>query len=173
MKGIRTEVKYAFFSAVALIAWVVAEHLLGYMTTKMEIGEYTEPLIAIPVWLLLFLGIWEKKSRDLTGHFSFGKGLQTALLISFLYALLQSVWFAFYTHIINPDYATLALVYKEKQLAAEGKEAQQISDELAYTRILFRSASLQFLFFTVSTTVINTIAGAIMSFFLRTKTNNK
>src|SRR5205085_7364836 len=121
------EIKYAVISAIALVIWVTGEHLLGFTTTKMEIGEYTEPIIAIVTFIFLFFGIREKKRKGLNGHLTFMQGLRTVFFISLFYAILQGIWFAFYSHIINPDYSMLSLHFKEKQLAAEGKTPQQIS----------------------------------------------
>src|SRR5205085_6083836 len=118
---------------------------------------------------LLFFGIREKKRKGLNGHLTFMQGLRTVFFISLFYAILQGIWFAFYSHIINPDYSMLSLHFKEKQLAAEGKTPQQISDELAMTKMIFGNALLQFVFFIFSTTIIDTIVGAIMTLFLKTK----
>jgi len=169
MRNLKTEIKYAVLSAIALVIWVIAEHLLGFNTTKMEVGQYTQPIIALATLIFLFFGIREKKNKELNGQLTFMQGLKTAFYISFFYALLQGIWFAIYSGVINPDYATLSLHFKEKQLIAEGKTLQQISDELAMTKMIFGNALLQFGFFIISTTIIDTIVGAIMTLFLRTK----
>jgi hypothetical protein len=162
-----TELKYAGLSAAALVAWVMMEHALGFTTTDMETGEYTEPIIAIGVWVLLFFGIREKRNKALNGTMTFKQGLRAAFLISFFYAILQALWFAIYTNLIHPDYAMLSLEFKTGQLVAEGKTAEQINEELALTKLVFNSGWLQFGLFIISTTVINTLIGGIMSLFLK------
>jgi membrane protease YdiL (CAAX protease family) len=165
---LKTEIKYALLSAIALVIWVSAEHLLGFNTTKMEIGQYTRPIIAIAAFVFLFFGIREKKNKEFNGQLTFMQGLKTAFFISLFYALLQGIWFAIYGQVINPDYAALSLQFKEKQLIAEGK-TPQITDELAMTKMIFGNALLQFAFFIFSTTIVDTVAGAIMTLFLKTK----
>ena len=169
MKNLKTEIKYAILSAITLVIWVTAEHLLGFNTTKMELGQYTRPIIAIAPFIFLFFGIREKKNKELDGQLTFMQGFKTAFFISLFYALLQGMWFAIYSGLINPDYAALSLQFKEKQLITEGKTPQQISDELAMTKMIFGNALSQFTFFIISTTIIDSISGAIMTLFLRTK----
>jgi membrane protease YdiL (CAAX protease family) len=169
MNKLKTELKYASLSAIALIIWVTAEHLLGFNTTKMEIGQYTQPIIAIVVVVILFFGIREKKNKELNGQLKFFEGLKTAFYISLFYALLHGVWFALYSQIINPNYGELSLQFQEKQLVAEGKTPQQITEELGMTKMIFGNIVIQFAFFMISTTIINTIVGAIVTIFLRTK----
>gem|GEM_PF-3211632 len=166
----KTEIKYSFISAIALIIWVTTEHLLGFNTTNMEMGQYTQPIIAIIVLVILFFGIREKRNKILNGHLTFIQGLKTAFFISLFYAILQGVWFALYSNIINPEYAELSMQFKTSQLVAEGKTPQQIADELAMTKKIFDGGFIQFGFFIIVTTLIDTIIGAIMTLFLKTKT---
>lgn len=169
LQNLKTEIKYAAISAIVLIIWVMAEHFLGFNTTKMEIGQYTQPIIAFAVLIFLFLGIKEKKNKILHGQLLFMQGMKTAFYISLFYALLQGIWFAIYSNYINPDYAALTLQFKEKQLIAAGKTPQQIADELSTTKMIFDNGIRQFGFFILSTTIINTLVGAILTLFLRTK----
>jgi hypothetical protein len=169
MHHLRTEIKYAILSTIALVIWVTAEHLLGFNTTKMDIGEYTRPIIGIVSFIFLFLGIKEKKNKELGGHLTFSQGLKTVFYISLFYGLFQGIWFAVYGGVINPGYASLSLQFKERQLIAEGKSPQQIADELALTKMIFGNALLQFAFFIFSTIIVDTIVGTIMTLFLKTK----
>lgn len=171
MNHLKTELKYTTLSAIALIVWVMSEHVLGFNTTRMEIGQYTQPIIALVIFILLFFGIREKKNKELGGQLRFMQGLKTAFYISLFYALCQGLWFALYSQAIHPHYGELSLQFQEKQLIAEGKTAQQISDELAMTKMIFGNAVIQFVFFLLSTTIINTCVGAIMPLFLKTKEN--
>ena len=115
MTNFKTEIKYAGFSAIALMLWVLAEHLLGFNTTRLDIGEYTQPLIFIVVLVFLFFGIREKRDKDLGGQLTFMQGVKTAFLISVFYALLQAIWFAFYSLVINPEYGTLSIHFQESR----------------------------------------------------------
>jgi Protein of unknown function (DUF4199) len=169
MKNLKTEIKYAVFSAIALVLWVLIEHLLGFNTSRMEIGEYTQPIIAIVVLIFLFFGIREKRNKDFGGTLTFLQGLKTAFFISLFYALLQGLWFAVYSKIINPEYATLLFQFQEKQLAAAGKTPEQIVDEMAMAKMIFGNVAVQFVFFILSTTTVNTVVGAIMTLFLKKK----
>lgn len=69
----KIEVKYALISTVALIVWVITEHLLGFNTTKMEVGQYTQPIIAIVVLVILFFGIRENEISSLKENLLFYK----------------------------------------------------------------------------------------------------
>lgn len=166
----KTEIKYSLISAVALIIWVTTEHLLGFNTTKMEIGQYTQPIIAIVVFVILFFGIREKRNKIFSGQLTFIQGLKTAFFISLFYSILQGGWFALYSNVINPEYSTLSLLFKEKQLLAEGKTPEQIASELSMTKKIFDGGINQYGFFIISVTLIDTFIGAIMTFFLKTKT---
>ncbi len=165
----KTEIKYSLVSAAALIIWVATEHLLGFNTTRMEMEQYTQPLIAIIVLVILFFGIREKRDKALNGRLTVIQGLKTAFFISLFYAILQGAWFALYSNVINPEYAELSMQFKTNQLIAEGKTPQQIADELAMSKKIFDGGVMQFGFFILITTVINTIVGFVMTLFLKTK----
>ena len=169
----KTEIKYSFISAVALILWVTVEHLLGFNTTKMEMGQYTQPIIAIIVLAILFFGIREKRNKILNGELTIIQGLKTAFFIALFYAILQGAWFTIYSNIINPEYAELSMQFKTDQLVEEGKTSQQIADELAMTTKIFDGGFIQFGFFIMITTLTNTIVGLIMTLFLKTEQKNK
>jgi hypothetical protein len=168
MNNLKTETKYALLSAAALVVWVMVEHVLGFNTEHMDVGQYTQPIIPFIIWILLFLAIREKKSR-FGGTLTFMQGVRTAFFVSIFYALLQGVWFGIYSNLIHPEYANLTLQFHQAQLAQEGKTPQEIEDELAMSKMIFDGGVRQFGFFIVSTTIVNTAVGAIMSLFLKTR----
>jgi hypothetical protein len=168
----KTEIKYALISVAALIIWVTIEHLLGFNTTKMEIGQYTQPVIAIVAFVILFFGIREKRNKIFNGQLTFIQGLKTAFFISLFYSILQGGWFALYSNVINPDYSRLSLLFQEKQLLAEGKTVEQISSELSMSKKIFDGGLIQFGFFIISVTLFNTFVGLIITLFLRKNPKN-
>jgi hypothetical protein len=168
MKNLRTETKYALLSAATLVVWVMVEHILGFNAEHMDVGQYTQPIIPFIIWVLLFFAIREKKT-GLGGTLTFMQGVRTAFFVSLLYALLQGAWFGIYSNLIHPEYANLSLQFHETQLAQEGKTPQEIQEEMAMSKMIFDGGVRQFGFFIVSTTLINTAVGAIMSLFLKTK----
>lgn len=167
MKSLRIEIKYALISAVVLVIWVMGEHVLGYNSTRMEMGKYTQPIIPLIILVILVLGMRAKKI-SLAG-LTFGQGVKTAFLISLFYAILQGLWFTVYADLINPSYAELSRAFQEKELMAQGKSPEEIADRLAFARTLFDGGWHQFLFFLVTTPVINTIVGIIALMFLKSK----
>jgi hypothetical protein len=165
----KTEIKYALLSAALLVVWVMVEHFLGFNSTRMDIGEYTHSVTPLATLVLLFLGIREKRNRELNGQLTFWQGLRTAFWISFFYAILQALWFALYSNLINPEYTALTVQFKQKQLELSGKTPGQVEDELRITRMIFDGGIKQFVFFILATTATGTLVGAILTLFLKTK----
>ena len=168
MKNLATETKYALLSALALVVWVMVEHVLGFNTEHMDVGQYTQPIIPFIIWILLFIAVREKKNQ-LGGQLTFMQGVRSAFFVSIFYAVLQGIWFGIYSNVIHPEYANLTLQFHETQLAQEGKTPQEIQDEMAMSKMIFDGGVNQFGFFIITTTVINTAIGAIMSLFLKTR----
>lgn len=167
LKRFRIEIKYALFSAAVLILWTLLEHFLGLNTTNFRAGEFTRLTIPVVVLIFLFLGTREKRNKEFNGELTFWQGLKTVFFLSLFYAVLQGFWFEIYSTLINPGYAALTLHYQETKLVAEGKTPQEIADRIAFARKIFDGGFMQYGFFFLSTTIINTAIGAIMTLFLR------
>jgi hypothetical protein len=168
MNNLKTEIKYALLSAAALVVWVMVEHLLGFNTGRMDVGQYTQPIIPFIIWMILFFAIRERKIR-FGGQLPFMQGVRTAFFVSIFYAVLQGIWFGIYSNLIHPEYAALTMQFRETQLAQEGKTPQEIQDEMAMSKMIFDGGVRQFGFFIITTTVINTAVGAIITLFLKTR----
>ena len=115
-----TEVKFGLVTAGGICLWVVLEHLLGFRSTHLHIGQYTGILSGIIPLVTIFYALKEK--RDLQGgYLTLGQGLFTGLLLSMVTAICTTAFMWVYNQYINPGYQHAALEWEIGQRVRKGE----------------------------------------------------
>lgn len=162
----RTELKYGLIFGIAVMAYVMVEHFMGFNTVRHDIGEYTRlGSIIIPV-LALFFGIREKRNKDFGGHMTLVQGVKTGVLIAFVQTTLTTLFFFLYAEIINPDFLNTVIEYQRTKMAQAGVLENEIRTAINQIRTMY-SIPLQPVFQMIIGLLYGTVFSAIFSLFLR------
>ena len=130
----RPELKYGFISGTGLCLWITLEYLLGFHTTRPEIGTYTGLLSNLIPLTILFLLLRAKRAAVYDGRLSLGAGIGTGVLASFIAALLVYSFLVTYTHFINPTWIDQMLEAKVAQQRANHVPEGIIQEGIIATR---------------------------------------
>ena len=122
-------VKYAVIAWVISIVWTLIQHVLGYNTTKHEIGQYTRMLGAFVFYFLLFIAIYQARKQQ-GGSLSFGEGFKTGAVMTVIYSAGISIWYALYGEVINTQYKTSLMAFERSKLEAANATPEMIADKM-------------------------------------------
>jgi hypothetical protein len=125
----RTVVKYIVIAFVLTVIWTMIEHVLGYNTTKHNIGQYTRILTNFIYWACVIAAIIEAKNR-MGGTISFKQAMNTGVGVSLAFSLLLAGWFALYAEVINKDYQPSLLAFEKNKLLTANASPEQIAEKL-------------------------------------------
>ena len=104
MKTISIEIKWALiFSAVTLL-WMAAEKLVGLHDKYIDYHLYLTNLFAIPAIIMMVLALKEKKQNFYGGKMSYGQGMMSGVILSFIIAMLSPFTQWITSYLITPEY---------------------------------------------------------------------
>ncbi len=155
------EIKYGLITGAGVCLWIIAEYLLGFHTTRPEIGEYSGFFSNLIPLITLFLLLKGKHKSVTDGPLRVGQGLSSGLYASFIAALIVYVFLLAYNQFINPGWLDNALDWKVAQMRAQGVTETDIRKQITFYRQANSPAGL------LATTIVGmTLVGASFSFGL-------
>lgn len=158
MKNFSIEIKWALRFTLLTLAWAIGEKSIGLHDKYIQNYAMCSLLFIFPVFLFYYLALAEKKKYFFDNQMVWKQGFVSAIVISFLIALLNPIaQFVVYKS-ITPHFFENIIAYKIKNTAMSLKTAQDIFNLKSYI--------LQTTFSGLSCGVIT---GAIISLFVRTK----
>lgn len=104
MKQYRTEIKWALIFAVVSLTWVLAERLIGLHDKYLDIQQNTALLFFIPMIVIYFLSVYEKKRKFYHGDMTYLQGLGSGLFLTVGILTLTPFIQFISNYIISPDY---------------------------------------------------------------------
>lgn len=125
----KTAVKYVLIAFVVTVVWTILEHVLGYNTTKHEIGQYTRVLATFFYWGCVIAAIIEAKKKA-GGLISFREAMNTGVGVAIGYSILVTGWFALYAEVINKNYQPSLMAFEKKKLLAANASPERIAEKL-------------------------------------------
>ncbi|NUN71369.1 MAG: DUF4199 domain-containing protein [Bacteroidetes bacterium] len=120
-------VRYGLFSGAALSAWVLLEYMLGFHTTSLEIGQYSGYGSILILSAVLYTALREHQ-RAAHGVLTLRDAADTGFRIAIISALLITLFMAFYTTVINPDWIDATVEWQRRKLILGGATDAQISE---------------------------------------------
>src|SRR5262245_46632267 len=95
--------KYLLINTVFLIVWILLEHVLGYNSTKHEIGQYTRNATMIFFWITIFLTIRETRI-NLGGQLTIAQGMKSGIILTLAYSAIFALCIFLYVKLLNPGF---------------------------------------------------------------------
>ncbi len=162
----KTELKWGAIIGFGISLWVLLEFLLGFHTTRMEVGQFSGYFsILIPIFALYF-GICEKRDKELAGSLRFVEGLKAGFLMILLAALIITAFFYLYNTLINPGWIEHGMVWQQEQLIASGMNETQVTETMSQLRTIY-SLQGQLLGAFLGTLLQGLLLSAVITLWLR------
>ena len=102
-------------------AWTLLEYLLGFHTSRMEVGRYTG-FVGIIFPILAITGAIRAARRACEGRLGFTQGMLVGAAVTLVLSLLGALFFSIYFSAINP-----AFLAANSALGSERSAAGQVS----------------------------------------------
>ena len=104
MKKLPIELKWALIISGADLVWTLIERILGWHSTHIENHENLQMYFLIPLVLLLFFALREKRLVDWDDNMTWMEGLRSGFVIAIFVTLLTPLvdWLSY--NVISPDY---------------------------------------------------------------------
>ncbi|WP_293875172.1 DUF4199 domain-containing protein [Flavobacterium sp.] len=156
MKNFSIEIKWALRFTLLTLAWAIGEKAIGLHDKYIENYAMCSLLFIFPNFLFFYLALAEKKKYFFHNQMVWKQGFVSAIVISFIIALLNPIaQFVVYKS-ITPHFFESIIAYKIKNTSMSLKTAQDIFNLKSYI--------LQTTFGGLSYGVIT---GALVSLFVR------
>ena len=154
----KPELKYGLFSGAGISLWIALEYLLGFHTTRPDIGVYTGLLSNLIPLTMLFLLLRAKRAAIYDGRLSLGTGIGSGVLASFVAALLVYSFLVSYSRLINPTWIDQVLEHKVTQWRAQQLAETTIQEKITLYRQAYSPVGL------VATVIVGmTLMGGLFS----------
>jgi hypothetical protein len=131
---VKPEFKYGLINGAGVCLWIALEYLLGFHSTRPEMGAYTGLLSNLVPLTVLFLLLRKKRAALYDGRLSLGAGIWSGIVASFVASLVVYSFLVSYTHFVNPMWVDHALELKVAQQRAAGLSEAAIQDGITLTR---------------------------------------
>ena len=159
MKNIQIEIKWALiFSAVTLL-WMAAEKLVGLHDKYIDYHLYLTNLFAIPAIIMMVLALKEKKQNFYGGKMSYGQGMMSGVILSFIIAVLSPFTQWITSYLITPEY--FPNVIKRSVELGYYKTTEDAAANFNYKNYAIQS--------TIAALVMGVATTAIAMIFIRSK----
>lgn len=168
IRQIRLELRYAIFIGVGISIWVLFEYLLGFHTTRLEIGQYSGYLSVIIPILGLYLGLRKKRDVELKGEMSYLTALKSGVIISIIASLIIGIFFYFYTSFIHPSWIKQGLEFERKRMIEKRIPKKDIEKNVEQLKA-FYSPQMQFTGTFIGTAIYAVLLTSIISLVVRRK----
>jgi hypothetical protein len=121
--------------------------VLGFHTTRADLGAYTGALSNLIPLVTLFLLLRRKRDAIYDGRLSLAAGIGAGMYASFVAALLVYTFLVTYTHFLNPIWIDQVLEHKvalwrERRLAETAIQAKITQFRDAYTPLALAGSTL-------------------------------
>lgn len=117
---LKPEIKYGLFMGLGVSLWVILEFLLGFHTTRMEIGRWSGYFSVIIPILCLYFGIQETKAE------TYWQKVKAGVVMVSIAAVIIALFFVIYNLFINPGWIEQGVVLETQRLAESGVTEEEI-----------------------------------------------
>ncbi len=158
MKGIATEIKWAFIFVLVTLAWMAFERAIGLHDTHIGKHAMYTNLYAIPAILVYVFALLDKRKNYYNGTMSYKQGFITGLVITGIVTLLVPLTQYITSSVVAPGYFSNVISYVVEEEKMTLEEAQYYFN--------MRNYIMQGL---ISTPLLGIITTAVVAFFTSSK----
>jgi hypothetical protein len=164
---IKIPIKFANIGLLFAVVWITIEHILGFNTTRHDIGQHTRNATMYLSWLLAVFTIISTR-REL-GSLSFFEGFKASLIYAIFYSFVFSIIIAVYQHQFNPEFYSSIKQFTLRELQKRNASSDEIQSAMKEIEMSYSGNFLSYILLFIFSTILNTISGLIATLVLRKK----
>jgi hypothetical protein len=165
-------IKYILIGFVFAFAWTIIQHVLGYNTTRHDIGQYTRQIPAFVFWIMIIAAIIERK-KSLGGVIDFKTAINTGGMVALGYSVLVTIWYAIYAELINTQFQPTLMAFERSKLEAKGASEAVILTQLEHIKLTSGGSVLSYLLLFVFMSLFGLGIALITSLIVQRKRRKK
>lgn len=161
MKNYKTEIKWVFIFTAMYLLWMVMEKTAGLHDKYLAQQQFITMLILIPSFIIYVFAIKDKKQNYYSGKITYKQSFMSGLFLTIFVVILSPVSQLITSYFISPNYFANIIEHtvKSGRFTQEQAEAQFNIKNYIITSI-------------IGGLVTGVIFSAVISIFLKSKTNN-
>ncbi|MEK7650203.1 MAG: DUF4199 domain-containing protein [Patescibacteria group bacterium] len=163
---IRIELKFGLLTGALVCLYVLGEFLLGFHTTRLDIGAYSGYGASVIPFVVYFFALRRWKLDRGGGFLTMRQGVRSGLLMSMIAATVLAGFMLAYNAFINPSFLDKNIDMARIELERQGKLPGEIRDTLEYLRVS-NSFPQQSVFILAGVTFEGILVSAILAYFLQ------
>ena len=132
----KIEIKYGLYTGMGICLWMMAEHILGFNSTRLDIGQFTRVFAMVLPIAMIVLGIRDKRNIDFKGKLEVVDGVKCGMMISLISGLLTAIFFVMYGSLINPEYLDHLMAFEKSKMIGQGIPEADIGSKLDAMRTM-------------------------------------
>ena len=149
------------------IIWMAFEHLMGWNTTRHDIGQWAHLFAPLLFWISLFVVVYNEKKKR--GTLTFNEGWKAGMVTSFIYAAGFTIIIVIYQQLINPEYYETLKAFKLRELQSHNATQQQIDASMKELEMTANGSATSYFLLFVFTLAWGILLSAIASLIYKTK----
>jgi len=159
-------VKYGVYALLISIIWTIIEHILGYNTTNHETGQYARMLGSIVYFILVVVAIFAVRKQQ-NGSLTFGEGFKAGAIVSLIYGVGITIWYALYGEVINTQFKPTLMAFERAKLEAVHATPDAIAAKMKEVDMSSGGSALSYVMLFIFMTLFGVVIAAIASLILK------
>ncbi|HYV93133.1 MAG TPA: DUF4199 domain-containing protein [Chitinophagales bacterium] len=160
--------KFALGTLAVSVIWILFEHLMGYNTTRNDVGQYTRLFPVIFFWIMLVVAIYYRR-RGNGNTLTFSEGFRTGLIMTLIYCAGFTIVIILYNQYLNPEYYPMLKDFTMKQLQERQASQTTIDAKMKELEMTQSGTPLSYLLLFVFSSVWGIGISALASLILMKK----
>lgn len=160
-------VRSGVYALVFTLIWTLLEHVLGYNTTKHDVGQYTRMIGGFVFYVFVFIAVY--KTRAQQGSLSFGQGIKAGSVTSLIYSIGVVAIYSIYGEVINKQFKPTLLAFERSQLVASGAPADVIDAKIKILDLQTGGSVMSYVFLFVFMFLGGVVCSVIASLIFQRK----
>ena len=160
-------VRIAVITLIISALWIAFEHLMGYNTTRHDIGQFARILPGLIFWGSLFLAVRNEKRK--TGKLTFVEGWKAGIITSLVYSIGFTLVIIFYQQLINPEFYETFKAFTLSKLQEHQATQAQIDSSLKEIEMSYSGSAMSYFLLLLFSFVWGVVLSAIAALIFKTK----
>ena len=162
----KPELRYGLLIGLGVSLWVLIEFLLGFHTTRMEMGQFTGYLSVIIPILALYYGLTEKYIQE--PAITYWQTVKAGMTMVLIAAVIISLFMALYNTTIHPEWVEEGIAYEKQYLQEMNATAEEITQAEEAMKVMF-STEVQMLGSFIGVMIQGFFLSLLISWLIRRK----
>jgi hypothetical protein len=158
--------KFALGTLAVNVIWLLFEHMMGYNTTRHDIGQYTRMFPIIFFSFMIVAAIYYQRKRQ-SNVLAFPKGFRTGVVMTLIYCAAFTMVLILYQQFLNPEYFQTLKAFTLQGLQARNASQAEIDAVMERLKMMSGGSAFSYLVHFALCAIWGICFSAIVAFLLK------